>query len=82
MSDEAVAGFYFTLMNDFPTCHFVFSSIVSTRFHTTLTYNDAVVDGVETKTEQLHRKQRMVLYVFLGLLRTRNRLLLKHYSMV
>ena len=42
----------------------------------------SVVDGVETKTEQLHRKQRMVLYVFLGLLRTRNWLLLKHYAMV
>merc|ERR1712086_423254 len=66
------------LRADFPTCHFIFASIVSTK-----KYQGSTLDELpETAQDQLHRKERMILYLFLGLLCTRNRLLLRHYAMV
>ena len=76
--NEAIAQFYSMLRSDFPHCRYVFASIVSTK-----KYQVSTLDELhETAQDQLHRKERMILYLFLGLLRTRNRLLLRHYAMV
>ena len=61
-----------------PTCHYIFASIVSTKEYQVSTLGELP----ETKQDQLYRKERMILYLFLGLLCTRNRLLLRHYAMV
>ena len=76
--NEAITQFYSMLRSDFPSCHHIFASIVSTK-----EYHLSTLDELpETEQDQLHRKEQMILYLFLGLLRTRNRLLLRHCTMV
>ena len=81
-SDPDIAVFYNDLKEQFPMCHFVFACAVSTRSYQVSTWSVLQPREEEDEGEQLHRKQRMILYVFFGLLRTRNRNLLLHYSMV
>ena len=80
VSDHVIARFYAHLQKKIPTCHMMFTSIVPTdSFQVPHTLDG---ESPENKCEKLHWKQSMILYLFLGLLRPRNRLYLKNFTMV
>ena len=82
MSDYHVSEYYQVMKNQFPYSHFVFATIVSSQSYRVGVHSNLDPDCFETPSEELHRKERMILFFFLGLIRTRNRLLLRHYGMV
>lgn len=92
---EKMVAYYSTLCEDFPICHMMFSikvsshsykvltSLVATSIETTIS-NESTTEPLEDveSVEGLHKKQRMVLFVFCGLLRAKSNRLLNHWAQV
>ena len=74
VSDMVITRFYNTLKKECPICHFVFATAASS--------DHSPVSISENEGELLGKKERQILSLFLGLLRTRSREMLPHYSIV
>ena len=79
ISKVLIAIHYRQFQEEFPLCHRVHASVVSTRYYSV---PGVCSDDVEASEEDIHSKKRMILFLFYGLIRTRSRNLLTHWAQV
>ena len=80
MSPTRAAHWYNELETSFPNLHYVFATLVSSPYYKVPV--DSPILHPDDDAESLHRKQRNMLFALLGLIRTRNRNLLRHWAIV
>ena len=78
--NSSINFYYEELATQFPLCHFIFATIVSSSYYTIPTDKQNINENEITSQAELHRKNRMILYVFCGLLHVNSRELLKHWA--
>ena len=72
LSDTLIGKYYNNLMTQFPTCRYVFATIVLSRSYSIVVDTPLNAECIETSKEEVHRKHRMILHIFLGLIWTKN----------
>ena len=72
LPDKLAGEYYNELKNQFPICHFVFATIVSSWSYYVPVNTPLDPECIKTSKEELHRKHRLILYIFLGLIWTMN----------
>ena len=72
--DEDLRQYYIKFKDSFPTIHLAFYSIIESRY---FNENNESNDGDESS---LHKKQRMILFLFLASCRVKSVFLLKHWA--
>ena len=73
--------YYEELGTCFPLCHFVFATTVSSSYFTISTEKQNINKDEMTSQAELHKKHRMILFVFCGLLCAKSRDLLTHLAL-
>ena len=71
--EEDLLGFYRKFQESFPTTHRIFHSIVSSQH-----FNEKH----EIDTDDLHRKQRLILFLFLATIRCKSVFLMKSWAII
>ena len=88
LHQEKVSECYRDFKVQFPYCHFLFATMVSSQNYTVAVstiFVDANVAkdvSVADSVEEVHQNDRMILLCVLGLLHTRSQLMLHHWAMI
>ena len=71
------------IQQDFPLSHFILAQIVSTQYFKLAPGSQPLkLEEEETEPEKLHYKEKMILFIFLGLIWTKSRMLLRNWALV
>ena len=75
-----VTYYYGELQHRFLICHFVFITIVLSHYYPSPKEQKIINEDEMASPAELHKKQRMLLFVLCGLIRAKSRELLKHWA--